>query len=82
MATVMGLAVVEGELRQIPKHGLNQAEVAHAFGSRKLVLELKRIGALVPVKPGTKTVLYDAAHVAEVWAKYARGDFDELLERR
>ena len=76
---VLGVAIVDGELRPVPKHALNLRELFHALGSQQLVTQLRKIGVLVPVEEETKVQLFDAGHVAEVWARYVRGEYKQLL---
>ena len=82
MSQVLGVAIMEGELRPVPKHGLNFEEVAFALGAKNLATELRQIGALVPVKRFGRVLLFDAGHVAEVWARYTRGEYDSRLKRK
>ena len=66
----------------MPKHGLNFEEVIFALGAKNLAKELREIGALVPVKRYGRVLLFDAGHVAEVWARYTAGQYDGQLKQK
>lgn len=79
MNAVMGVVLVQGDLRQIPKYGLTLEEVGFCYGNGDLVKSLRAIQALQPAKRLGRTMIFDAGHVAEVWARYIKGEFDALL---
>ena len=76
---LMGIAVTETEIRQVPKHGLTLDEVGFAYGAGDLVKTLREIGALVPAKNYGRTLLFDAGHVARAWAEFCAGKYDQRL---
>lgn len=80
--SVLGISIIEGELRPVPKLGLNFEEVGFALGAKNLAKELREIGALVPAKRYGRVLLFDAGHVAEVWERYKAGQYDGQLKAK
>lgn len=78
-AAVMGVVLVKGELRQIPKYGLTLEEVEYAFGVAELVKSLRKIGALRPAQMVGRSMVFDAGHLAEVWARFTAGEYTARL---
>lgn len=77
--SLMGVVIEAGDIRQVPKHALTLEETDFALGSNQLVRDLREIGALVSTKRIGRTLLFDAGDVAQVWADYRAGKFDEAL---
>lgn len=82
MSQVLGISIIEGELRPVPKFGLNYEEVCFALGAKNLAKDLREIGALLPTKRFGRVLLFDAGHVAEVWERYKAGQYDGLLRKK
>lgn len=82
MSQVLGISIIEGELRPVPKLALNYEEACFALGAKNLAKELREIGALVPAKRYGRVLLFDAAHVAEVWERYKAGQFDGQIKAK
>jgi hypothetical protein len=77
---MLGLTIPEKFLeRQVPKHLLNLEEVEFALGGEKRVKDLRAIKALVGKRDG-QSLVFSAGHVAEVSARYMKGEYDQLLE--
>lgn len=82
MSGVMVVQMPEEALRQqVPKHALTLEEVVWALGgAKRLVMELREIGALVPAGRCGRLMLFDANAVARVWAEFRAGKYDGQLE--
>jgi hypothetical protein len=81
MSRLMGIALTGGELREVPKYGLNFEEVCFALGCSQLAKELREIGALVPRRCG-RVLLFDAGEVAEAWARFHAGQYEGKLRTK
>jgi hypothetical protein len=77
---LLAVAIKGAEVRPIAKFGYTLEEVEYAFGSEQVVEDLRKIGALVPAKRVGRSLLYDAGHLAQVWAEYCAGRYDGKLE--
>jgi hypothetical protein len=82
MSAVLGISIIEGEMRPVPKFVLNFSEVIFCLGSEGLALELREIGALVPARRQGRVLLFDVDHVREVWERLKAGHYDGQLKKK
>jgi hypothetical protein len=56
-------------------------EVEFAMGTPDLVRALRTIGAIQPVRRHGQTLIFDAGAMANVWARFVAGEYEEELAR-
>ena len=79
---LMGVAMCDAEVREVPKLLLNFEEVCFCYGSAQLATDLRNIEALQPANKLGRTLLFERGHVEEVCRRFVAGDYDALLETR
>lgn len=84
MGRLLGVAMCDAEIREVPKLLLNFEEVCFCYGSPQLATDLRNIEALVPAKKSGRVLLFERGHVEDVCRRFVAGEFDGQLagERR